>query len=160
MNKFMKRFTAGTLLCTLLAYTSPVLAYTKDETVYSKINSNGDRTKTIVTDHLSGEEELVNDLTDLLNIKNVSGDEEFSKDGNKITWKTNGNDVYYQGETEKELPVECNIKYELDGNEMSKEDITGKSGKVKITIQYTNKEEHTVKIEGRNTVLYTPFILK
>ena len=48
----MKRFTAGTLLCTLLAYTSPVLAYTKDETVYSKINSNGDRTKTIVTDHL------------------------------------------------------------------------------------------------------------
>ena len=50
MNKFMKRFTAGTLLCTLLAYTSPVLAYTKDETVYSKINSNGDRTKTIVTD--------------------------------------------------------------------------------------------------------------
>ena len=42
---------------------------------------------------------------------------------------------------------------------MSKEDITGKSGKVKITIQYTNKEEHTVKIEGRNTVLYTPFIV-
>ena len=41
MNKFMKRFTAGTLLCTLLAYTSPVLAYTKDETVYSKINGNG-----------------------------------------------------------------------------------------------------------------------
>ena len=144
MNKFMKRFTAGTLLCTLLAYTSPVLAYTKDETVYSKINGNGDRTKTIVTDHLSGEEELVNDLTDLLNIKNVSGDEEFSKDGNKITWKTNGNDVYYQGETEKELPVECNIKYELDGNEMSKEDITGKSGKVKITIQYTNKEEQGI----------------
>ena len=34
----------------------------KDETVYSKINSNGDRTKTIVTDHLSGEEELVNDF--------------------------------------------------------------------------------------------------
>ena len=42
---------------------------------------------------------------------------------------------------------------------MSKEHITGKSGKVKITIQYTNKEEHTVKIEGRNTVLYTPFIV-
>ena len=47
MNKIMKRFTAGTLLCTLLAYTSPVLAYTKDETVYSKINGNGNRTKTI-----------------------------------------------------------------------------------------------------------------
>ena len=159
MNKIMKKITAGTVLCTMLAYATPVLAYTKDETVYSKINENGEKTKTIVTDHLSGEEELVNDLTDLLNIKNVSGEEEFSQDGNKIIWKTNGNDVYYQGESQKELPVECNIKYELDGKEMSKDEITGKSGKVKITIQYTNKEEHTVKIEGKNTTLYTPFIV-
>ena len=143
MNKIMKRFTAGTLLCTLLAYTSPVLAYTKDETVYSKINGNGNRTKTIVTDHLSGEEELVNDLTDLLNIKNVSGDEEFSKDGNKITWKTNGNDVYYQGETEKELPVECNIKYELDGNEMS----ISSEEQAEIIRWLVRKENHYLSFE-------------
>lgn len=159
MNKFVKKVTSGILLCTVLAYATPVLAYTKDETVYTKIDGNGKNYKTIVTNHLSGEEELINDLTDLINIKNVNGDEEFSQEGNKIIWKSNGNDIYYQGESKKELPVDCNIKYELDGKEMSKEEITGKSGKIKITIQYTNKDEHTVKIAGKNTTLYTPFIV-
>ena len=159
MNKIIKSITSGMLLCTMLVYTTPVLAYTKEETVYSKIDSDGKNYKTLVTDHLSGEEDLINDLTDLLNIENINGEEEFTKEGNKIIWRSNGEDIYYKGETDKELPVECSIKYELNGQEMSKDEISGKSGKVKITIQYTNKEEHIVRISGRNTTLYTPFIV-
>ena len=41
----------------------------------------------------------------------------------------------------KDLPIECKVKYELDGKELSANEIAGKSGKVKITLQYTNKEE-------------------
>ena len=40
-KKVISKITSGVLLCTMLAYTTPVLAFTKDETVYSKIDSNG-----------------------------------------------------------------------------------------------------------------------
>lgn len=143
----------------MLIYTSPVLAYTKDETVYTKLDSNGESYKTIVTDHISGEEQIINDLTDLSNIKNVSGEEVYTIDGNKITWKTNGEDIHYQGESTKELPITCKIKYELDNVEMTKDEIEGKSGRAKITISYTNNEKHIVKINGGNQTLYTPFVI-
>ncbi|MCI8273593.1 MAG: hypothetical protein HFJ55_05890 [Clostridia bacterium] len=158
-KKIIKKTTAGILLFTMFIYTTPILAYTKNETVYSKINTNGEGYKTIVTDHISGTEEIIEDLSDLANIKNVSGKETFTKEGNKIIWKANGEDIHYQGESNKELPVNCNIKYELDGKEISAKEINGKSGKVKIIIQYTNKDEHYIEIEGKETKLYTPFLV-
>ncbi len=35
----------------------------------------------------------------------------------------------------------------------------GKSGKVKITIEYVNKDEHIVDINGKSEKLYTPFVV-
>lgn len=52
MNKIKSKLIAGGLLVSFLAYTSPVLAYAKDETVYSKINAEGERYKTIVSTQL------------------------------------------------------------------------------------------------------------
>ena len=106
----------------------------------------------------SSSENLINDLSDLINIKNVNGDEEFSQDGNSLVWNSNGSDIYYQGESNKELPIECKVRYELDGKEISAKDLAGKSGKVKIIIEYINKDEHTVNINGRAEKLYTPFV--
>lgn len=156
-----KKIISGALLCTMLAYTTPVLAFTKDETVYSKTDANGNTYSTIVSDHITNEnqEKMINDISDLLNIKNVNGDEEFSQDGNNLVWNADGSDIYYQGESQKELPIECNIKYELDGKEITAQELAGKSGKVKITIEYKNKDAHTVNINGRNETLYTPFVV-
>lgn len=160
-NKIISKTISGALLCTMVAYTMPVLAYTKDETVYSKQQANGTNYNTIVSTHIENSEnaELIKDMTDLLNIQNTNGEETFTQEGNNITWQAAGNDIYYKGETTKDLPIECNIKYELDGNEIQASEIAGKSGKVKITIKYTNKEEHTVKINGKNEIIYTPFIV-
>ena len=60
----------------MLTYTVPVTAFTKDETVYSNLKSNGEEYKTIVTTHIINEddEKLLKDMTDLLNIENTSGD--------------------------------------------------------------------------------------
>lgn len=156
-----KKIISGVLLCTMLAYTTPVLAFTKDETVYSKTDANGNTYSTIVSDHITNEnqDKMINDISDLLNIKNVNGDEEFSQDGNNLVWSADGSDIYYQGESQKDLPIECNIKYELDGKEITAQELAGKSGKVKITIEYKNKDVHTVKINGRNETLYTPFVV-
>lgn len=160
-NKMISKVISGTLLCSMVGYTLPVFAYTKDETVYSKLDSNGDNYKTIVSTHIKNTEnsDLINDLSDLLNIKNTSGDETYTQDGNKFVWNANKNDIYYQGESSKELPIECNVKYELDGKEISANEIAGKSGKVKITLQYTNKQERTVDINGKKVKMYVPFVV-
>ena len=160
-NKIILKTISGLLLCSMVGYTLPVFAYEKDETVYSKLDNTGNNYKTIVSTHIKNteNEELINDMSDLLNIKNTNGDETFTQDGNKFTWNANKNDIYYQGETQKELPIECKVTYELDGEEISANDIAGKSGNVKIKLEYTNKEERTVDINGKKVKMYVPFVV-
>ena len=42
-------------------------------------------------------------------------------------------------EKNEDMPIDTSIKYYLDGNEISIDDLKGKSGKVKIEINFTNK---------------------
>lgn len=160
-SKKITKVVSSILLCTMTLYTAPVFAYTKDETVYTKYDSNGKAYKTIVSTHLKNDEneEILKDMSNLLNIKNTNRDETFKQDGNSLTWNANKTDIYYQGETDKELPIDVNIKYELDGKEMSANEIVGKKGKIKATISYTNKDEHMMNINGKNVKMYTPFVV-
>lgn len=162
MNKnIIIKLISGTLLCSIIGYTMPVFAYTKDETVYSKLDSSGSCYKTIVSTHIenSENEDFIKDVSDLLNIKNTSGEETFSQDGNIFTWNANKNDIYYQGDSSKELPIECSVKYELNGEEVLANELAGKSGKVKVTLHYTNKEERIANINGKDTEMYVPFVI-
>lgn len=160
-NKIISKVISGTLLCSMVGYAVPVLGYTKDETVYSKLDASGKNYETIVSTHIKNTEEqdVINDLSDLLNIKNTSGDETYTQNGTSFVWNANKNDIYYQGDTEKELPISCEVKYELDGKEISASEIAGKSGKVKINLKYVNKEERTVNINGKNVKMYVPFVV-
>ena len=160
-NKIISKAVAGLMLFSMIGYTLPVFAYTKDETVYSKLDVNGDSYKTIVSTHIKNTEnqDLLDDISDLLNIENTNGDETYTQNGNAFTWDAKGSDIYYQGETEKELPIECNVKYELNGEEVSAEDIAGKSGSAKITLEYTNKEERYVTVNGKTVKMYVPFVV-
>lgn len=160
-NEVCKKISAGMLLITMGLYSVPVFAYSKDETVYSKIDSEGNNYKTIVSTHLKNtdNEDILDDITNLTNIKNTNGDEKFSQNGNSLIWETQKHDIYYQGESDEELPITCSIKYELDGEEISPKDIVGKSGKVKVIITYLNKSENLVNINGKTEKLYTPFIV-
>ena len=157
-----KKMISGLLAFTVTAYTAiPVLAASKIETVYSNLDSNGKAYKTIVSTQLTNEDKVdkLVDFSSLINIENTNGDETFSKNGNEVVWDSNGNNIYYQGESDKELPVECKITYELNGEEISAEDLKGKSGNVKIKINYINNEKHTVSINGKQVTMYTPFII-
>lgn len=118
-----------------------IVTGTKDETVYVKADASGQTQSIIVSDWLKNTDLNVSmtDKTELKNIKNVKGDETFSQDGSSVTWAANGNDIYYQGETDKELPVGVKVTYYLDGKEISPEELAGKSGKVKIRYEYINK---------------------
>lgn len=156
-----KKIIGSILLCTMLGYATPVFAVTKEETVYSKLNNSGTQYETIVNEHIKNDELLktIDDISNLLDITNVGGNETFEKKENKIIWNADEKDIYYQGKTEKKLPIETSIKYELDGKEMSAEEIVGKKGKVKITITYKNNETHNVNINGTTEKMYTPFIV-
>ena len=94
------------------------------------------------------------------NIENVKGDETFSvnSDGS-ITWNAQGNDIYYQGESDKELPVSVKITYSLDGQEIAPEELAGKSGKVQMRIDYSNHSVQEMEVNGEVRQIYTPFMM-
>ena len=94
-----------------------------------------------------------------MNIENVSGNQEYEEDNGRLIWKAEGEDIYYQGNSKKELPIECKISYKLDGQEISKEDIIGKSGFVKAIFEFTNKEQRKATINGKEETMYVPFIV-
>ena len=162
MKKIGTKLISSTLLFSLIAYSAtPVMAYTKDESVYSKLDNNGTAYQTIVSNHLKNTEksELLKDISDLMNIENVSGNQEYEEDNGRLIWKAEGEDIYYQGNSKKELPIECKISYKLDGQEISKEDISGKSGFVKVILEFTNKEQRKATINGKEETMYVPFIV-
>ena len=133
---------------------------TKEESVYVKADTSGNVKSTTVTEWLknTGNGTLA-DTSDLKDIKNIKGDEEFQTSGSDITWTANGDDIYYQGTSDKELPVGVSITYKLDGKEISAEDLKGKDGKVEIHIKYTNKSKGTKDVNGTDEELFTPFTM-
>lgn len=133
----------------------------KDETVYVIANADGSTQEVIVSDWLkNGEaEDVLEDASDLSDIENVKGTETYSGSGDSMLWQANGADIYYQGTTDKQLPVDVKISYQLDGKEIAPEDLAGKSGKVTIRFDYTNNEKKTVKIDGNDKDIYVPFMM-
>lgn len=135
---------------------------TKKETVYVIAGADGSVKKLIVSDWIKndGKSDTLTDVTEATGIVNVKGDEEYVMGGeNTYVWNAGGNDIYYQGNIDKELPVSIKITYELDGKTVSADEIAGKSGKVKIRFDYTNNEVRTVNIDGRDEKIYVPFAM-
>ena len=125
----------------------------KDETVYVITDAAGNAKSTIVSEWLKNLDgtDTLEDVSDLKDIKNVKGDETFTQSGDSVKWKADGNDIYYQGTTTKESPVTTKITYYLDGKKIEPDKLAGKSGKVKIRIDYTNNE--------KDGDVYVPFMV-
>lgn len=131
----------------------------KDETVYVKLNADGTKKEVIVSDWLKNTDgtKSIEDSSDLSDIKNVKGDETYTESGGNLLWNSDGGDIYYQGTTDKQLPVSMKISYFLDGKEMSPDEIAGKSGKVTIRYEYENTSKEKVMVDGREETITTPF---
>lgn len=132
----------------------------KTETVYSVLNSDGSISDTIVSSWLH-DEDGINNIKETLNlkdVKNIKSNEKPSKNGNTYTWNAKGNDVYYEGTATKQLPVSVKIRYELDGQEISADDIQGKSGHLKLTISFTNNYSEVKNINGKSIVIHPSYL--
>lgn len=132
----------------------------KDETVYVLASADGTVKKIIVSDWIkntSGLDEIT-DRSELEEIENVKGNESYTLGGDNIKiWDASGNDIYYQGTIEKELPVAITVSYTLNGKSITAEELAGKSGKVTIRFDYTNNQTATVKLGDEEKTLYVPF---
>jgi len=125
----------------------------KKESVYVEMDAEGNVTKTTVSDELkvSGSENIT-DYSNLSDIKNLSGDEKFTKsDDGKIVWENKGENISYQGTTTEATPINVKVTYYLDGKKISPSDLAGKSGEVKIVYNYSN----TAKTEDGQ---FVPFL--
>ena len=116
----------------------------KSETVYAVLDAEGNKEKVVVNEWLTNKNgaKEISDTSDLKDIKNTSGNQKFTKDGDKVTWKADGSDIHYQGTTGKQLPVDVAVSYYLNGEQVSAKDIAGKSGDVEIHFDYNvNRSE-------------------
>ena len=156
--KMKKKVLVGILITTMLPLT--VFGATKDETVYSRLESDGSVSKTIVSNHLSNlNKGTYNDKTNLTNIINVNGNEKYNLTNNKLVWNTDGKDIFYKGTSNQTLPIETTIKYYLNGEEISNKELNDKSGNVKIVIKYKNNSKNIKYVNGKKETLYTPFLV-
>ena len=164
-RKYVQAMMAGTAV--MLSMAVPVTSVSaavpeKEQTVYVNADQKGNTEKVIVSNWLknTGKEASITDKSSLSDIKNVKGEEEFTQNSDgTITWAAGGEDIYYQGSTSEELPVAVKMTYFLDGKEIQPSQLAGKSGKVKIRIDYENKSSQTVKVNGKEEQISTPFMM-
>ena len=134
----------------------------KDETVYVIAGADGSVQKIIVSDWIKnsiGSAEI-SDRSEMKDAENVKGNETYTMNGDNMrVWDAQGNDIYYQGNMEKELPVSLAVSYKLDGQSISPNELAGKSGKIEIRYTYTNNQFEMVEIDGRQEKMYVPFAM-
>ena len=147
---------------TKVSYDTAATSYKKNETVYVNLSSDGEVTNKVVTDwlHTDKAQTYIDDSTDLSDIKNIKSNIQpvKNKDGS-YRWNMETTDLYYRGKTDKDLPVNFNITYYLDGKQVEPDKIAGKKGQVKMVITVNNESKKTVKIDGKDATIYTPFIV-
>lgn len=150
--KKINKIISGMLISSMLIAPVSTFASTKDEVVYTNLGLDGQVEKTVVNNHIFNlDKGEVNDDTELKKLLNINGTEKFSKDGNLLTWNSTGKDIFYQGSSDKELPITVDVKYYLNGKEMSAKKMAGKKGEVKIRLSFKNN----IYSNG----LYTPFVV-
>lgn len=133
------------LLLTLamaLGCVSALAENTKHERVYAVLAADGtlqSLTDNIRLENADGLDEI-KDRTLLTGLQNVNGKETFTLDGETLTWKAGGNDITYQGTSDKPLPVTPVVTVHLDGEEIPAGALAEKAGRAELTVTYTQPE--------------------
>lgn len=134
----------------------------KDEAVYVLAGADGAVKKIIVSDWIKNvmAAASLNDQTELSDIENIKGDESFTLGSdNSRVWDAQGNDIYYRGNIEKELPVQMSVRYTLNGKSITPEELAGQNGHVTIRFDYRNLQYEEVMLDGKKEKIYVPFTM-
>lgn len=142
MNK--KRILAAAMsvtvgACSLSAGASPVFAADrssdeKEEVIYAMLDASG-QTESVNVVNIFGSGSKT-DYGDYSSVKMLNTTDSIQQDGEKISFSSDKERVYYQGSLENaQLPWKIKFTYKLDGKEVSADDLAGASGEVEIHIK-------------------------
>ena len=109
----------------------------KDEVVYATLDNNGETIEAYVVNILNVKEKgNFTDFGTYSTVENLtSTDELVSKNGSVSGWAEEGK-FYYQGNiNHAKLPWNIDINYFLNGNPITADNLSGKSGELKINIK-------------------------
>lgn len=132
----------------------------KEETVYAILSADGSVQERIISGHIHNGSGIKNisETLDIENVENIKGSEKPQINNQTYTWNSKDSDIYYQGTSDKQLPIEINIQYLLNGIEYKPEDLAGKSGKLEIRISFQNTIGKQVMIQGMSTTIHPLYI--
>lgn len=161
-----RKLTAFALSFLLAANSFPCLAQAaqassvdKAETVYVYNNADGS-VRQITSKIVLANDAQAESITDETALADIDSEQTFSADPNtgKLTWKTDGKEVQYQGTTDAQPPLAVHVTYTLDGAVVSPSQLAGKSGHLSMRYDFENTSWHGSLIDGSLTRVYTPFV--
>ena len=160
MNKKVQKGVITVVLSSMLLTNTAFAAsnvINKSETVYVLKENDNIKDKTVSV-WLNSEENIKGkDKSNLKNVKNLKTDEEVENKNGYIYWDENVKDIYYQGKSEENIPIDVKIDYYLDGEKMENSELKGKSGHLKLVISTENNKYIIKKIGGKKTKVYAPY---
>lgn len=133
----------------------------KEETVYVLLDANGNKTDTIVSEWLKNPEgaQTMYDSTKLKDVEVVKGNASYTQDDDMLVWNSDGGDIYYQGKSDKEVPVNVEVTYTLNDAKVDATEIDHASGHLVVNYNYTNNYAGEMVIDGERRTVYQPFAM-
>lgn len=142
----MKNFNkAISLTLSAVMLTSPVLtanassANQKEEVIYIMTDAGGDVDGVYAVNIWNRGE--VTDYGDYSSVKLLNTSESIKTEGDKITFKSDKDKVYCEGVLKNtEIPWNISVQYFIDGEELTAEEVAGKSGRLEIKFKVTENK--------------------
>lgn len=127
---------AGSLIVPAFAEAAPS---EKEEVIYIMTDASGKVTDMEAVNIFAGGD--ITDYGDYSDVKLLNTTDEIAQNGDKITFSSGADKVYYQGTMKNTvIPWNISVRYFLDGKEYSAQDIAGKSGALEIRFSVSKNE--------------------
>lgn len=112
----------------------------KEEVVYIMLDAEGNVDSVNVV-NIFGKGEIT-DYGDYSRVKMLTSTNPISQDGDKITFVSDQDRLYYQGTLDNtQIPWAISIEYTLDGKKITPEELAGQSGTLEIHVKITENEK-------------------
>ena len=148
----------------------------KAETVYVTLDHYGSIEEKVIVNRIHGGKDssaaLVADYGNYMTIKNMVSADKPLVDDNRLLWSSSlvsDEAFYYEGILQKDLPVDLDIEYRLDGEEITAEELAGKDGRLEIIIRAENRLRYEGPVSYQDyygdqvtvdDVNYVPFLVQ
>lgn len=136
-------------------------AYEKAETVKANTTLSGEF-KNIAVDEWLKNPEGLDVVSDVSSLQAIAADDDaitFTQNGENLEWNANGEDVHYSGVTDKELPFSISYSYKLNGETVDPSALKNVTGKLEVSLSYTNNTSATVNAGGTSHSVKEPYAM-